>query len=394
MPRKCSSFLRPNIIFTSVSFRTLPAPSLSNIRKVCQHYEAKCSGQYSSLASRYVLQMVKEIETQVDAMEQTNNSTTCHCSGGWVKGVKSRRGRAFEFDDKNFPQKEVSDDTRKYFQDSGIDEYTNEATKRQGYESDVVPVNADLEDVRGNLLRTNIELQGKAKELERMEAENKHKLQLERRHLRKTTEILIEQHKDEIDHLYKEIAKVKTDAKLVIDFVRRKANKALEKEMVNRKNDMFRINQQYEMKEARLKEKFNTSLCKVESQVKQALHKEKVIIYDGCNGALPSPPQPTLRSNKFRSSRVANASDASIQGDVLTDDSISTRESREFNLSDNSEWFQERINELDEWTDTLTNALRDGNVDASMNSPTCESARSPEFPPPLKRVSTKGKWEL
>ena len=59
----------PKGVSSGISFRQLPQPSLSEIKKVCEHYQEKCAGTYNSLASRYVYQMANEIEGLVEALE-------------------------------------------------------------------------------------------------------------------------------------------------------------------------------------------------------------------------------------------------------------------------------------------------------------------------------------
>ena len=85
------------IVSSGISFRDLPPPSLDEIKKICEHYQVKCSGTYKSLASRYVYQMATEIEGLVDALKEGGykseesfasserrrcNSTSTGCSHG------------------------------------------------------------------------------------------------------------------------------------------------------------------------------------------------------------------------------------------------------------------------------------------------------------------------
>ena len=58
------------MVSSGISFRDLPEPSLDEIKKICEHYQQKCSGTYKSLASRYVYQMATEIEHLVDALKE------------------------------------------------------------------------------------------------------------------------------------------------------------------------------------------------------------------------------------------------------------------------------------------------------------------------------------
>lgn len=59
----------PKGVSSGISFRNLPPPSLEEIKKICEHYQEKCSGTYKSLASRYIYQMATEIEDLVDVMK-------------------------------------------------------------------------------------------------------------------------------------------------------------------------------------------------------------------------------------------------------------------------------------------------------------------------------------
>jgi hypothetical protein len=59
----------PKGVSSGISFRNLPPPSLDEIKKICEHYQEKCSGTYKSLASRYVYQMATEIEDLVNVMK-------------------------------------------------------------------------------------------------------------------------------------------------------------------------------------------------------------------------------------------------------------------------------------------------------------------------------------
>ncbi len=64
----------PKGVSSGVSLRRFPDPSLQAIIDICDHYEAKCSGKYVSLASRYVFHMSKEIRAQIDALKQCSNN--------------------------------------------------------------------------------------------------------------------------------------------------------------------------------------------------------------------------------------------------------------------------------------------------------------------------------
>ena len=65
----------PKGVSSGISFRNLPPPSLDEIKKICEHYQEKCSGTYESLASRYVYQMATEIVDLVDFMTGDTSSS-------------------------------------------------------------------------------------------------------------------------------------------------------------------------------------------------------------------------------------------------------------------------------------------------------------------------------
>ena len=346
--------------------------------------------------------MSQEIKSQIDAMGKMK--ATCTFCNGIGRGVMQKNNDSSE---------EISEETQGHFQDclqwaTVLNENQSAATRsvlesNTGFASQHPPY-PELAKMKDLLLQTKTELEKKARELEHNGQENSEKLRIQQQHCRDTREALIQQHQSEIHKLSKEITRVKKDAKVVINFVRRKANEALDKEEQKRSRERNRMNRMYEEREVELKDKFIRSLGKVERQIAHVLRNEKVAMNDGYNDALPSPPRPrrpyVRRRDSLRdtmgsqetSQRGSIESDASIQGDVMTDDSISTQESQDFNFSENREWFKDRINELEKWTDTLTAALQ--------NRACVESARSlpmrPRTPSPplIRKTSSHQKWEL
>jgi len=292
------------------------------------------------------------------------------------------------------------------------------AQRRASLASGIHSIYPELTEMKELLIKTKDELQNKARELEQNEQESRQKLELERRHFRNTRELLIQQHQEEIHQLSKDVGNVKKDAKVVIEFVRRKANEALDGEMEKRRTDKMRMDRELQERERNLRERFNQRLETVEKQVAHALHQEHFVVEtnndekrhrkqdDTIASRLSSSPRPLRRlaSPKNGNSRSKSnlhirvppsQSDASVQGEVMTNDSISTHEGQYFTFTDNREWFQERISELDKWTDTLANSLntaRDAPFDEDTNA-----SNSPTFmphPPPVRRISTIKKWEI
>ena len=97
----------PKGVSSGISFRNLPPPSLDEIKKICEHYQEKCSGTYKSLASRYVYQMATEIEGLVDVMQGD-------CTSGSELSSPYRRSRSDKenveerFSKKNSKSRQVS----------------------------------------------------------------------------------------------------------------------------------------------------------------------------------------------------------------------------------------------------------------------------------------------
>jgi len=293
--------------------------------------------------------------------------------------------------------------------------------RRLSVMSGAYSVYPELIEMKDLLDRNKEDLQQMAKELEENEIEFNQKLQIERRHFRNTREALIQQHQQEIHKLSKEIMDIKKDAKIVIDFVRKKANHALGQEVEKRKYEQRRMDNELEERERGLKERFNRSLENVEKQVKHALRCENFITIGrkqsnvgpfetttsisstSVDSNMPLPPRPTLGATRKQSSsnrisgssqlRVQIPSDNSANGESVSDDSVSTNDQRHFNFSDKRQWFKERINELDEWTDTIAKSLKNiGMSDLTSSSP--PSRLRPPSPPPIKRISTSKRWEL
>ena len=381
--------------------------------------------------------MAKEIQTQIHAIEKQGLGPE---EGMGFGRVRSRRGSIMSTAEQTHGRKNSVNDIGRRFTTGGVEvEHVREdirecfddamhasvlwgatsgdlegmAQRRASLASgihSIYSVYPELTEMKDLLIKTKDELQTKARELDQNERENQQKLERERTHFRNTRELLIQQHQEEIHKLSKDIGNVKKDAKIVIDFVRRKANEALDGEIEKRKSDKLRMDRELKERERDLRERFNQRLENVEKQVKYALHREQFVMetkqgsrQDGAaesqSSSLP-PPKNSSHSRSHLHIRVpSNKSDDSVKGgDVRTNDSISTHESRHFTFTDNREWFDERINELDKWTDTLASTLHvlpDAPFDEDekfSTSPT--SMPHPPSPPPVRRISTIKRWEL
>jgi len=391
--------------------------------------------------------MAKEIQTQIHAIEKQGILGSDGRMGLGRDG--SRRGNIVYSSDQEHVRRNSVDATGRRFTTGGVEvEHVREdirecfndamhtsaswgatdgalegaAQRRASLASGVhsiYSVYPELTEMKDLLIKTKNELQKKANKLEQNEEENQHKLELERRHFHNTRELLIQQHQEEIHKFSKDIGIVKKDAKIVIDFVRRKANEALDVEIKKRKSDKSMMDRELRERERNMRERFNQRLENVEKQVKHALNREHFVMetkharrQDGAIDSLsssPSQPRPPRRptlakhnSNKSSDLRIhvpSRKADDSIEGDDVRDNgSISTHEGRHFTFTDNREWFEERINQLDEWTDTLAstlNVLPDVPFDEGGNTPTSPSSMPhPPSPPPVRRISSIRRWEL
>jgi len=97
----------PKGVSSGVSFRKLPNSSLQEIANICNHYEAKCTGKYSSLASRYVMQMGKEIREQVTVLEEMESRELDKTSARELhEALQDWKNNFRENDEHTFPSRE------------------------------------------------------------------------------------------------------------------------------------------------------------------------------------------------------------------------------------------------------------------------------------------------
>ena len=352
------------VIYSLVSFRNLPAPSLSTIKKICEHYESKCSGQYNSLASRYVLQMGQEIRSQIEGMDSIN------------------KPQHFTFDEsiKNTFDKIYTQGESSYGQDEPEDP---DNTNKRSYET--TPKQAALErrikKLEEKMLEKETELKVQkekaAKDLKYCEQQYKEKNQVDRLHFENSQRLLKSAQSEETQKLKKEISQVKSDARLVIDFIRRKANEAIADENSKIQQQKNSIGKKMEDLQSEMRKTFHNHLCSLEEEVNMVVRKEKKKAVD--LKILPPPPPKNIAifpkrkpiapsSRPFLSSSIP--SDESEAPNLCSDDSISTccsdeiprfiRHKRDDQTMNEHELLRSRVQELEEWTDTLTLALRTG----------------------------------
>ncbi|CAM9847454.1 unnamed protein product, partial [Phaeothamnion confervicola] len=65
----------PPGVSSGVSLRQMRPVNTEEIRRICQHYEEKCGGQYASdsPAARYVFEMAREVRSQLGALDAADD---------------------------------------------------------------------------------------------------------------------------------------------------------------------------------------------------------------------------------------------------------------------------------------------------------------------------------
>lgn len=432
-----STFLSKSIsLLSTVSFRSLPEPSLEEIKKICQHYEAKCSGQYNSLGSRYVLELAKEIKSQIDGMEKlSNNDSTINLSrasqtskkprkrqGSWLEDILSSTTAPLDHLGTSIPflRKSSHDETKSGFvcrrpsnpsstSHSNPNLYRSTRPKSASFchSSQEIPQDQQVRQLTQMLLQKDSELQFvKEDAVHAIEIHRKQfqiDLEEEKSKWNCMKEIMEQNHQNVILKKQREVERVKNDAKLVIDFVRRKANKAIEEEKSKGQVNRQLMENKFLEMELRMKELFNSKLQKAETVIQKILSQQRFQVekknHEAPSQCVPSPlPPKKTKLKKYRlhlsdkdkvstvNTRISN--DSTCRGRD-SDESISTRSSMETSENDNggslepsrneivnegntksiksdkededmatkNKWFLDRLDELEEWTDALTLAI-------------------------------------
>lgn len=359
--------IAPKGVSSGISFRNLPAPSLSTIKKICEHYESKCSGQYNSLASRYVLQMGQEIRSQIEGMDLINKPQ--HFT--FDESIKNTFDKIYTQGESYYDQDELQDPDNVNNRSSAM----QTPPKKAALERRIKKLEEKLLEKETEL---KIQKEKAAKDLKYCEQQYKEKNQVDRLHFENSQRLLKSAHGDETQKLKKEISQVKSDARLVIDFIRRKANEAIADENSKIQKQKNSIGKKMEELQSEMKKTFHNHLCSLEEEVIMVVKKEKKKAVD--LKILPPPPpkniiifpkhKPIASSSRpfLRSSIPTDESEAP---NLCSDDSISTcysdeiplfvREKRDDQIIMNEhDLLRSKVQELEEWTDTLTLALRTG----------------------------------
>lgn len=272
------------------------------------------------------------------------------------------------------------------------------------YPSQEIPPEQQIHQLTQMLLQKDSELQFvKDDAVKAIEANRKqHKLDLEheKSNLKCMKEVIESKHEKDLLKVRKEIDRVKNDAKLVIDYVRKRANKAIEAERANSEREKRSVEERFNQMEHKMVEAFNSRLQKAESAIKSILSEQHFAVQSK-HGPL-NVPDPVFRLEtrekrdqvcdpKNEASPTSTTSDNSTCRDRDSEDSISTRSSihsrddchlnnragNELNRETNdhestdeeaikktkrNQWFQDRLDELDQWTDALTLAIQQDKI--------------------------------
>ena len=371
--------------------------------------------------------MAQEIQSQIDAIEKHEHNTVGVDKSRTKRAsiLRSRRNSTFssKYTDDGMEALDaeiVNDDVRECFRDaihtsSRWGRIDPDYNGRSGHFS-MMPDDVTTEDfmeLQDRLKKTEHDLEHAERKAKDQSREYDEKLEIERKHYCNTREALIKSHREEVTRLSQEIDHVKKDAKTVIDFVRRRANEAIDGEKEKRRNEKRKMQKEIQEMDVHLREKVSNRLHSVENQIKYALRQEQAAI-DSMNGIsmshsvdksqsdtesynqrhkLPSPPRPALRKQKSSKRHVhiqnesvkpqlyvhvpnPHPSDESIQSSLPSDDDEILRRSKRFDFNKEKSYVSRR-------NSTVSNAHMRLHPSPPVPSP-----------PPVRRMSMARRWEL
>jgi hypothetical protein len=303
------------------------------VTKICKHYEAKCSGEYKTLASRYVLQMGKEIRSQIDALLE-----------------KSEENINMSDYKPNFKRDEMNMNAFNNIKSDlcdpkGLNDNFSmmKSQEVKAFERQVNELNDELKKTSHEMQRTKERAQ---EILDSRMRKYKERINLEQNRCRKA------------QHMFEAREKqLKEEARLVNSYIRRKANEVIEcknDEIENLKKEMRGVIANYEEE---VKDSVNKRLCKLEDNFRLSVRNEKLAI--DRNILSMSFSRGDTKENK---PIYSESGDFSIVSDRLnsmtrfSDDSISTRKSARSGEDKDAtiRHLRSRIRELEKTNETLT----------------------------------------
>lgn len=336
----------PKGVSSGVSFRKLPQPSLDAVRKICEHYEAKCSGTYQSLASRYLFQMGREIRSQIDALE---NGAYHHGDSPVCEGEKRSRRRQRSEENERY-----CDSVRYQYNQccdcpssTSMDQSCSMSCGSHDGQYPCLASNNDLVDgLKHEIVRLERELAKTKKEAEDAHYSASGKPE--------NRPVAVQEEVDNIKLAYesklrdagREIRALKKDARLVIDFVRRKANETLA-EMGAGNLSQSSSTAGNGNQHGRSHDDFTLSFRELESRINRAPDNERRVLRKAC----------TKLKNAHEAAIYIAKSEADLGAtkDASNTDSISAADPTAENLV-----LRRRVNDLESWVAALLNAVKDG----------------------------------
>jgi len=280
-----------------VSFRKLPRASFNEMRKICEHYEAKCEGQYESLATRYILQMGHEIRAQIDNLEcgSCNDCTKTH---HYVKTAQSQEENHDKTGHISINEK-----------DNPVQDVRTANINKGSLKSKVDVLENALQEAKNQIIQYKERASQRNDDYYGLK-KNYEKCCRDLKDLRVSLEDERKRHANELE-------RVKSDSKRIIKFVRSKANEALIDIETKHQEIVKNLNQNLVQQENEYKNHISAHLGNLEHQICDAVRSEKAAIENGiyCMGH--------NTSKILTSSQVANIPGRKSQ-QFFRDDTVST----------------------------------------------------------------------
>lgn len=326
--------------------------------------------------------MSQEIRNQIEGIQQSNRPQ--HFT--FEDTVKNSFDHTFHHHSRNSIHRQTNIVDELNFDRIGSNNVTfsNESPKRIHTFKDDSSLGRRIKKLEVSLLEKKTELKAQQenafKEMENMEQQYKEKIQVDQLHFENSQRILEKAHDEEIKKLKKEMVQIKSDARLVIDFIRRKANEAIAEENSKVKYQKMSIGKKMEALESEMKKTFHHHLMSLEEEVRNVVKKERNKAVD--LKILPPPPPKNisiLRKDRLHSltsfrldDSLPSTDESKAPANKCSDDSISTCNSdvmftsdlvnkmKDSECTNEHEILRNRVQELEHWTDTLTLALRSG----------------------------------
>jgi hypothetical protein len=306
------------------------------------------------------------------------------------------------------------------------------------YSSQEIPPEQQIHQLTQMLLQKDSELQfvkdDAIKALETNRKQYKMDLEKEKSNFKSMKEVIESKHETDLVKVRKEIERIKCDAKLVIDFVRKKANKAIEAERAKSEHEKRKVEEKFNEMELKMVEVFNSRLQKAESAIRTFLSQQRFPVEskDKHTNPLHSKSDLKTEGSKLKESVAQNGtsptsttSDNSTCRDRDSEDSISTRSSihsrdpcffttqvqttKALNVdkhnqessdedankkAKNNQWFQDRLDELDQWTDALTLAIQQDKIPSPLFYNRIETKTRPSSSSSAMKKPAQKEWRL